>query len=412
MKKTPFVKALHYRCTECGQHYSIDELHYLCDICGQAYKPGQPLKGVLEAVLDYDAIAEAWAATGSDIRLFSPVNAAYYPDLPVGWTPFFKSEKLCAAMGLSHLWIKNDGLNPSGSLKDRASQLVVAHARQLGIRQIAAASTGNAASALSALCASAGLEAIVFVPQSAPQAKLTQMHQYGAYLIPVDGSYDLAFSLSLEFSGIHQILNRNTAYHPFTIEGKKTAALEIFMQNKGCVPDAVVIPVGDGVILAGIYKGFKDLMLAGLTDKMPRLIGVQAERSAAIHRYVQSGDYHNFPDPDTVADSISVSVPSNAYWARQAVVNSNGFTVAVSDEAILEAQQQLASLTGVFAEPAAAATLSGLKKGLAQKDLDRSEQVVLLITGHGLKDVGAAMTGFEMAPPIKSLDDIEKGVHC
>jgi threonine synthase len=202
--------------------------------------------------------------------------------------------------------LKNDGLNPSGSLKDRASFLVVAEATRLGDGRIVAASTGNAASALAAVCAAAGKEAIIFVPATAPRAKLVQILLYGATLIPVAGSYDDAFRLSLEFTYSEGGLNRNTAYHPLTIEGKKTAGLEIFAQNGLKVPDVIAIPVGDGVILHGVYKAFADLRSAGLITALPRLLCVQSERSDAIHRYFTTGNYADAPSPDTYADSIAV----------------------------------------------------------------------------------------------------------
>jgi threonine synthase len=258
--------------------------------------------------------------------------------------------------------------------------------------------TSNAVATLAAVCAAAGKQAIIFVPESAPKAKLVQMILYGARVIPIKGSYDDAFRLSLEYTARKGGLNRNTAYHPLTIEGKKTVGLEIYQQNRWRVPDAILVPVGDGVILGGVYKAFSDLKAAGLIKKLPRLVCVQAQHSAAIHNYIRTGEYKNAAHPATIADSISVSIPSNAHNARRAVVESGGFSVTVTDNEILSGQKTLAEKTGVFAEPAAAATVAALKKLRQSGQLGRKEQIVLLITGHGLKDVDAAMKNIRIPP--------------
>lgn len=389
-----------YRCRDCGRTYGRDEVRYLCPACGPRYRPGQPLVGVLEAVFDYATIRRRFKKTHPDWSLFSAVEPRYYPDYPVGHTPFFKAERLGQALGLSDLWVKNDGLNPSGSLKDRASFLVVAEANRIGEKQIVTASTGNAASALAAVCAAAGKRAIIFVPRGAPRAKLVQIALCGAKIILVDGSYDDAFRLSLEYTAERGGLNRNTAYHPLTIEGKKTAALEIFAQNGFRSPDYVFVPVGDGVIISGVYKGFRDLKQTGLINKIPKLACVQAKSSDAIHNYITTGKYRNAKYPSTIADSISVMAPSNAHMARRAVLESGGFSLTVSDAEILSAQALMSRTSGVFAEPAAAAAAAGLVKASKRGLLKKIEQVVLLVTGHGLKDVGAPLRTLQLPKPI------------
>lgn len=381
-----------YRCSCCNRTYGRDEVRYLCPECGRGYSPGMPLMGVLEAEFDYQSIAKRFRRSQPDWDLFSPVEREYYPDYPAGGTPFAPSPRLGKRLGWPRLWIKNDGLNPSGSLKDRASFLVVAEAARLNEKTLVAASTGNAASSLAAVCAAAGRRAVIFVPQSAPRAKLVQMLICGARVIPVRGSYDDAFRLSLEYTQRRGGLNRNTAYHPLTIEGKKTAGLEIFAQNGLRVPDAILVPVGDGVIISGIYKAFHDLRAAGLCERLPRLIAAQAETSAAIHDYIVSGSFRPAPSPATIADSISVSVPSNPDLARRAVLESGGFSLTVSDERILKAQALLAGYAGVFAEPAAAAAAAALLSDEARRRLDPDWQIVLLVTGHGLKDVEAPLS--------------------
>ena len=274
---TPFL----YHCTTCGKTYRRDEVRYLCPVCEKDYRPGVPLLGVLSVQFDYAAIKRRFRKQNPDWSLFSAVEPRHYPPYAVGNTPFFPAAALGKAFGFENVWLKNDGLNPSASLKDRASFLVVAEANRLKESSIVTASTGNAASALAAVCAAAGKQAIIFVPESAPKAKLVQMVLYGARVIPVRGSYDDAFRLSLKYTARKGGLNRNTAYHPLTIEGKKTVGLEIYHQNKFRVPDVIFVPVGDGVIISGVYKAFYDLKAAGLIARVPRLVCVQAERSSA-----------------------------------------------------------------------------------------------------------------------------------
>jgi threonine synthase len=391
-----------YRCTDCGRVYARERVRYLCPECAAGYRPGVPLPGVLEVVFDAAALARAFDRARPDLGLFCPVEAEFHPPFVHGNTPLVRAGKLGEALGLDALRVKNDGLNPSGSLKDRASFLVVAEARRLGEKRIVAASTGNAASALAAVCASTDREALIFVPATAPRAKLVQMILYGARVVPVRGTYDDAFRLSLEYTERRGGLNRNTAYHPLTIEGKKTVGLEIWQQLGQRVPGAIVVSAGDGVILAGVHKAFVDLQRAGLVERLPRLVCVQAETSDAIHRFVKTGRYEDAPRPTTRADSISVSCPSNARWARRAVLETGGVSLTVSDEQILDAQRLLARTTGIFAEPAAAAAAAGLAELQRGPDrLPRGEEVVLLVTGHGLKDVDAPLSRIAIPTPIE-----------
>ena len=388
-----------YVCSRCGRRYRRDEVRYLCPPCAREYAPGMPLVGVLTVRFDYAAIRKKFSRRRPDWSLFSAVEPEYFPPYPAGRTPFFRAD-LGPEFGGDGLWIKNDGQNPSGSLKDRASFLVVAEANRLREKTVVTASTGNAASALAAVCAAAGRRAVIFVPATAPRPKLAQMLCHGACVIPVRGTYDDAFRMSLDYTARKGGLNRNTAYHPLTIEGKKTVGLEICEQNGWKAPDAILVPVGDGVIISGVSKAFGDLQAAGVIAKIPRLIAVQAEASDAIHRYIVSGRYRNAAHPATIADSISVAVPSNAHFARTAVLASGGCSLTVTDEEILRGQRILAERAGIFAEPAAAATVAALPKLRASGQLHPGEQVVLLITGHGLKDVEAAMKTLRMPPAV------------
>jgi len=378
----------HYRCTNCGKTFEPDTVRYLCPDCSVGYRPGVPLPGVLEAMFDYNAIAAAWQKK-PDILLFSALDPCYYPDMPVGNTPYFLPNRLANQTGIHDLWIKYDGLNPSGSLKDRASMMVVAEAKRLGYDRIVAASTGNAACSLAALCANAGIQAVIFTPAAAPPAKLVQILVHGADLHKVDGTYDDAYAAALAYAAENDCLVRNTGYHPLTIEGKKSAGLEIYVQNGFRTPDWILIPVGDGVILAGIHKAFLDLQRSGITSRLPRLLAVQAERSDAIYNYWKTGAYRDAIQPSTRADSISVRTPSCAHWSIRALKETNGDAVLVSDADILIAQKELAAIAGVFAEPSSSSTLAGLKQALSDGIIDLDDNVVLLVTGHGLKDPGS-----------------------
>ena len=389
-----------YECTLCGNRYRRDDVRYLCPSCSRDYQPGVPLPGVLSAVFDYQSIRKKFKRANPDWSLFSAVEKKFHPPFPVGDTPFLRVRTLGEHFGFENVWVKNDGLNPSGSLKDRASFLMVAEANRLREQTIVAASTGNAASALAAISAAAGKRALIFVPANAPRAKLVQIAVCGATILPIRGTYDDAFRLSLEYTASHGGLNRNTAYHPLTIEGKKTVGLEIWRQNNWQVPDAIFVPVGDGVILAGVHKAFIDLRAAGLISRLPKLICVQAEKSDAIHRFIVSGRYRSAANPATVADSISVSVPSNAHLARKAVLETGGFSITVTDKEILAAQKLLAEQTGIFAEPSSAATVAALAKVRLARQLRRTDRIVLLITGHGLKDVGAALHNLILPKPV------------
>ncbi|MEW6338357.1 MAG: threonine synthase [Acidobacteriota bacterium] len=384
-----------FLCGECGARYDEREVSFVCPLCSRAQVPGGVTRGVLE--VDLEDIPHRWpAARLSDpvsLVAFLPVeSAASIPPLAVGGTPLLAPPRLRRELGTPHLWVKDDGRNPSGSTKDRASLLVVAKAIEYGYDTVACASTGNAASALACVAAAAGVRAVVMVPASAPRAKLVQVANYGAQLVPIEGSYDEAFELSLLACRRFGWYNRNTAFNPFTIEGKKTAALEIAAELAPEAPDVVVVPCGDGVIVSGLAKGFADLVRGGLLTRIPRLIAVQPAGSAALASALRAGSREIVPEtrPASVADSLVVAAPRNAAMALRAVRNSGGGGVIVEDESIVEAIGRLAGSTGVFAEPAAAASLAGLFRALDEGMVSHDDRIVLLVTGTGLKDVAAA----------------------
>jgi threonine synthase len=356
----------------------------VCTHCSRKQDADEPLRGVLEIGI------EGKFKKNFDIFDLLPVEKKYFPPIPVGNTPLWAPLNLREKTGFAGLYLKDDSLNPTGSLKDRASFLVAAFAVREKIKDVVVASTGNAASSMAGVGAAAALKIKIFIPASAPQAKRIQALQYGADVVLVDGNYDMAYELSMEYTREHGVLSRNTAYNPLTIEGKKTAALEIFQQLEG-VPDYMFIPTGDGVILGGVYKGFKDLLNTGLIDKIPVIYAVQAEGSSAISLAFKEGGFNKSYRSSTIADSIAVDTPRNGYYALKQLRAYGGRCVVVEDREIIYAQKELASTTGLFAEPAASASFAGFTK--VKDAIPSSSSVVLLITGSGLKDINAAMQG-------------------
>jgi threonine synthase len=395
-----------YRCHQCGREYPPAEIFYTCPDDGAN----------LDVLLDVDRIrAETSPEQISESRETSiwrysqllPVRDPGFIGTPlrsVGWTPLFAPVQLSQSLGLSHLWLKDDGRNPTASFKDRASAVVVARAKEIGAEVVATASTGNAGAALAGMAAAAGQPAVILAPKSAPPAKVAQLLIFGARVILVDGTYDQAFDLTLEASQELGWYCRNTGYNPFTAEGKKTAAFEVCEQltlrlgpaddNRAGWrrPDSVFVSVGDGNIITGLHKGFSDLVDLGWIDRVPRLFGVQSEGSAAIYNAFKAGEKTIRPvHSDTIADSISVDLPRDGLRALRAIRDTGGQAVAVSDAQILAAIATLGRQAAVFAEPAGAAGYAGLVKAVASGMVEADEQVMCLVTGSGLKDVRAGM---------------------
>ena len=373
------------RCVKCGKTYPASPEARTC-ACG----------GILDVEYDYDyvrarltpaALAER-PRTMWRYRELLPVEPST-PDTPlrVGWSPLYRADRLAAALGLDRLWIKDDGQNPTASLKDRASALAVAKAGEAGARVIACSSTGNAASSLAGNAAAAGYETYIFVPSRAPKGKVAQLMIFGAHVVSVDGSYEDTFELSQAAIERYGWYNRNAAINPDLSEGKKTVSLEIAEQLGWRAPDYVAVSVGDGCTIAGVWKGFRDLYAAGLIDRLPRLISVQAEGCCPLNRALQTGRPWQPMAEDTLADSIAVGVPRNPDKALRAVRDSGGVAVNVSDGEILEAMRLLGRTQGVFGEPAGVAGTAGVKKAVELGLIERGAEVVTLVTGNGLKDV-------------------------
>lgn len=409
-----------FECVDCKKHFTPSDTDYLCPDCSIKQKEMEPLSGVLRCIYDYKVIAKKFTPsklTKKHIFGFErwegllPLESMdHLPPLITQFTPLRSPQHLQHALGVAELYLKDDTSLPTASFKDRASALAVACAKERNFKIIATASTGNAATALAGQSAAAEMDAVIFVPKNAPAAKLAQIAIFGAKLIPINGTYDEAFELSIKACKEFGWYNRNTAYNPFTIEGKKTAALEIWEQMDRTAPDWVIVPTGDGVILAGLEKGFADLLAMGLIDNMPRLAAVQAEGCQPIVSAIEGNcEIKVELKPKTIADSISVGVPRAGHWALDAIRSTNGTAIAASDEEIIDAISFLGKTTGVFAEPAAATAIAGLKKLIARGTIQSGDRVVTLITGSGLKDVPAAAKCFEMPKAIEpSIEAVRK----
>jgi threonine synthase len=396
-----------YKCSQCGREYPPGDLTYVCPDDGAN----------LDVVLDYAAIKETTSPqemqTGSDFSMWR-----YLPLLPVGdpghagtalrsvgWTPVFSPPRLAKDLKLRQLWVKDESGNPTASFKDRASALLVARAAEIGAEVIVTASTGNAGAALAGMAASVGASAVIFAPKTAPPAKIAQLLVYGARVLLVNGSYDDAVELSRLASEEFGWYCRNTGYNPFTAEGKKTAAFEIWEQvlsaNALERPLCVFVSVGDGNIISGIHKGFRDLQTLGWIDHSPRIFGVQAEGSAAIaNAYAAGTEAITAVSANTLADSISVDMPSDGLRALRAATQTDGAYLTVGDEQIIQAIGLLGR-EGIFAEPAGATALAGVRKAVETGLVGAGDPVLALNTGSGLKDVAAAMRAVSAAPVIE-----------
>lgn len=384
------------KCVLCGAEYAPDEVQYVC--------PKHGNEGILDVQYNYGQIGGPFSVEeiteSQDYSIWRykrllPIEPdSSVPPLQVGWTPLYEAPRLADKLGLKHLWVKDDGRQPTASFKDRASAVAVVKAREAGAEIITTASTGNAAAALAGLCASVNQPNVIFVPATAPEAKIAQLLVYGSTVLLVEGTYGDAFDLCLEAAHEYGWYNRNTGYNPYMTEGKKTAAYEICEQLNWAVPDRILVSVGDGCIIGGLHKGLKDLLALGWIDKLPKLMGVQAEGSSPLYQAWKDGVDPAEMEPvevHTIADSISAGLPRDRVKAMRAVTETGGAYIAVSDAEILQAIPALARGCGVFAEPAGAAAYAGLVKAVEQNQVGPDERIVVLATGSGLKDIRSAM---------------------
>lgn len=404
----------HFQCTNCGKEYGQYDVQYLCPVCEAENTPSLPPKGVLKTVYDYKSLKNSnlkysQLKANRFVDLLPINSAASLPYLKVGDTPFYRIDKLNGETLPFTLFLKDDSQNPTFSFKDRASAVVSAYAKENGLNTIVAASTGNAGSSLAGICAAQRQKAIIMVPQKAPAAKLTQIVMYGATIIPVKGTYDDAFDLSILATKEFGWYNRNTAFNPFTIEGKKTVSFELYEQMGFEIPDRVFVPVGDGVIISGVYKGFEDLLNLGWIRKMPTIVAVQSEGSQNLVNNLHSTSFKMEPS-STIADSISVDIPRNFYMAKQFMEMYQGESVIVTDEEIISASGMLSRNTGIFAEPAAATAFAGMLKYNEQQKFAKGSKNVVLLTGSGLKDLKGVASIVKIPEAIEASIEVLKRI--
>jgi threonine synthase len=390
---------IRYSCVTCGRMLEAAEIIYECPTCAGGSDQADAGSGFPRGYLSVLFTPGPAHRRGkeADVLSFLPLPMTRWPAFPAGNTPLVQPVRLREKTGFRELWLKNDTLNMSGSLKDRASLLVAEQALAHGQKRVVLASTGNAGASMACVGAAYGLEVILFVPATAPRGKLLQSLLYGARVVPVQGTYDDAFGLSIAFSRAFGGVNRNTAYNPLTVEGKKTVSLEITNQMGGRAPDVVYVPTGDGVIFSGACKGFADLQAAGLIEKMPLMAAVQAEGSNAIFLSWSRGRETVIPRTSTIADSLSVCRPAAGAMALGFLRRSAGRAVEVTDAEISAAQTELARDAGLFVEPSSAAAWAGFLKD--RRNLDPSAHVVVLLTGTGFKDTAAAEKLVTMPAP-------------
>ena len=383
-----------YRCTICGREYPFGPELMTCPSCGE--------KGILDILYDYDEIRKT--LTKEKLKNCTDNSMWRYRDLMpvsddtdvrgflrIGWTPLYESKSLRDELGIKKLYIKDDGLNPTASLKDRASGVAVAKAIELGYDTIACSSTGNAASSCAGSAARMGLKAVIFVPERAPEGKVAQLMIFGAKVVSVHGDYKATFDLSKAAIEKYGWYNRNAGINPVMTEGKKTVSLEIAEQLCFEPTDWVACSVGDGCTIGGVYNGFYDLYQLGLIDRIPKILGVQSTGCCPFVDAANEGRDLIPAEENTIADSIAVGVPRNPRKALRAVRDSHGAWIAVSDEQILDTMRVLGRHEGVFGEPAGVTATAGVREAVARGIIKPDETVTAISTGSGLKDVRNAL---------------------
>lgn len=396
-----------YVCNDCGRTYTTDKVMYQCPHCAKDNDDFHFPKGNLVVKYDPDELKALAKKDHVSFYDFFPYEVPDKDCYPVGGTPIVRPKRLMEKYGAKGLFFKMDSALPSGSFKDRASQLVAAQAIALGEHKVCLASTGNAGAAMSCAGAAYGLDIVLFVPATAPVNKLMQSVLYGATVVPVKGTYDDAFKLSIAYTDHFGGINRNTAYNPMTIEGKKSVSIELFEQLGRKAPDVVYVPVGDGCIISGVMKGFKDLKDAGLIDKLPHVVCVQSKQSNAISQAFQSGKFDAISHATTKADSISVENPASGRMAVRYLKECGGWTVEVDDKEIFQGQLELVRESGVFVEPAAACAWAGFvadHEHLLQ-EYGKDVSACVLLTGIGFKDMAAFQGEVSMPEPIENSVD-------
>ncbi|KPV63997.1 MAG: Threonine synthase [Candidatus Bathyarchaeota archaeon BA1] len=392
-------------CDKCGGTYPLDEMVYRCVTCNYP----------LEVRYDYDAIATR--ISKKLIRRREWNIWRYKELLPVtdlfkatsigeGGTSLQKSVRLAERIGIKNLYLKDETRNPTWSFKDRGSSVGVSKALEIGANAVGCVSTGNMAASLAAYAAKAGIKCVILMPSGTPLEKITQMLVCGANVISMERPYPEIYKAGLEISkkyGIYWV----HADAPMRIEGQKTSSYEICEQLGWDVPDRMIIPTSSGGNISAHWKGWKELKQIGFVEKLPSMVAIQAEGCCPIVRAFQGGKefIEPFKKARTIAHSILNPDPPSGQRVLKLLKESNGMAEAVSDKELLDAQKLLAETEGIFAEPAGAASVAGLKKLLEKRVINKDEKIVCVVTGAGLKDVKSALKICGKPIRLKSWDD-------
>ena len=406
---------LHHKlqCFDCQREPAAGEAGFRCTICGGLLEVKFDLKGKKRPSWDHRQLS-VWK-----YREILPIeNEESIVSLAEGGTGLHRCRRLGRQLGLRKLYVKNEGENPTGSFKDRGMTVAISKAKELGKKKVLCASTGNTAASLAAYSARAGMECIVLVPKGkVAGGKMLQVTMHGAKIIQVKGDFDQAFVTALELTKRRRELYLMNSLNPYRLEGQKTLAFEISDQLDSKTPDTVILPVGNGGNISAAWKGFTEFQQLSIAKTRPRMIGIQAEKASPIAKAVKRRENKIRPvhNPQTIATAIRIGSPVNWPKVLKAIKESKGTAETVTDSEILEAQRQLATLEGIFVEPASAASIAGLKKLKANRRVDPSEAIVCVTTGHGLKDpsildrLSKSQTGYNLEITDRtSLDTLER----
>lgn len=382
------------RCKECKTEYPLDA-RYVCERC---FGPLE-VKYASRTGADADELKRRIQAGPYSMWRYADFLPVEHPHsaLPAGWTPLIKADQLAAELGLDELWVKNDAANPTHSFKDRVVSVALARAQELGFKTIACASTGNLANAVAAHASAAGLESYVFIPSNLEEQKVLATGIYGTNLVAVNGNYDDVNRLCTELSGEHEWAFVNINMRPYYAEGSKTLAFEIAEQLNFEIPSRVVAPIASGSLFTKLARGFEEWIEAGLiSGELPIFNGAQATGCSPVSSAFAAGeDFCKPVKPDTIAKSLAIGNPADGPYAIDLARRSNGSIDDVSDDEIREGIKLLARTTGIFTETAGGVTIAVLRKLAERGDIDRSERVVAVITGEGLKTLECARGTFE-----------------
>lgn len=386
-----------FRCVTCGKNYEPSTLYGVCEACGSRVEKNITMfKGLLEPLYDYQALRNKVTRSViekrrglSAIAELLPVNEKFLVSLGEGDTPLVRCDKLGQDLGLKKLYTKFEGNNPTGCFKDRESTVAVSKAREMGFSKVACVSSGNAASSLAAYSAKTGLECFIFMPSTTSPPKITQTSIHGANVILVEGIYEEALEFSTKVLTSRKIYNCSPSINPVRTEGDKSTAVEICKDLKWIPPDWILVPVGNGSHLSGLWKGFTELHELGLINSLPRMAGIGVLAGAPLVEAYRKGfsEFHVVDCRESVAEGVVAAWSYDAPKVVKAIRESKGILEVVSDENVLFTLRLLARREGIFAGPSGVVAMAGLTKLAETKAIDKSETVVVVLTEIGLKDV-------------------------